>query len=122
MTVINLNDSQPFITRDGSRIRSILDRTNAPVRNQSLAEATLPPGAATKGHRHPLSEEIYYVLSGTGSMTVGTETRDVRPQDGVLIPPSTYHNLVNTGREPLVFLCCCAPPYSHDDTVMEARQ
>ena len=21
--------------------------------------------------------------------------------------------------EPLVFLCCCAPPYSHDDTVLD---
>ena len=119
MIVVNLNDSRPFITRDGSRIRSILDRTNAPVRNQSLAEATLPPGSATDGHRHPHTEEIYYVLSGSAAMTVGAESRDLKPLDAVLIPPGAYHRIVNTGSTPLVFLCCCAPPYSHDDTAME---
>ena len=28
------------------------------------------------------------------------------------------HKLWNTGEEPLVLLCCCSPPYSHDDTVL----
>jgi mannose-6-phosphate isomerase-like protein (cupin superfamily) len=38
--------------------------------------------------------------------------------DCVVIPPGTPHKLWNTGSEPLVLLCCCAPAYSHDDTVM----
>ena len=119
MIVVNLNDSKPFITKDGARIRSILDRTNAPVHNQSLAEATLPPGTANQEHHHPQSEEIYFILSGCGSMTVGDETREVCPHDAILIPPGAVHRLANTGDMPLVFLCCCAPPYSHDDTAMD---
>ena len=119
MEVISRDSSKPFITKDGSEIRSILDRTNSGVANQSLAEATLPPGAATEAHRHPHTEEIYYILRGTGRMTVGTEHRGVGPGDGILIPPGTRHTIQNVGREPLVFLCCCAPPYAHEDTVME---
>ena len=119
MIVVNLNDSKPFVTKDGSQVRSILDRTNSPVRNQSLAEATLPPGGSTKKHCHPKSEEIYLILAGHGVITVGDETRDVVTHDAVLTPPGVAHELVNTGAEPLVFLCCCAPPYSHEDTVME---
>jgi hypothetical protein len=42
MIVQKLNQQAPFTTKDGSTIRSILDRTNAPVQNQSLAEARLP--------------------------------------------------------------------------------
>ena len=42
MIVQNLSHQQPFTTKDGSTIRSILDRTNAPVQNQSLAEAQVP--------------------------------------------------------------------------------
>jgi len=38
MTVLNLAAQTPFVTKDGSEIRSILDRTNAPVEKQSLAE------------------------------------------------------------------------------------
>ena len=47
MEVVNRNQGAAFITKDGSEIRSILDRTNSTARNQSLTEATLPPGAAT---------------------------------------------------------------------------
>ena len=42
MIVLNVSSQKPFTTKDGSRIRSILDSTNAPVRNQSLAEASVP--------------------------------------------------------------------------------
>jgi mannose-6-phosphate isomerase-like protein (cupin superfamily) len=36
----------------------------------------------------------------------------------VVIAPGEVHGLVNTCDEPLVLLCCCAPAYSHDDTVL----
>jgi mannose-6-phosphate isomerase-like protein (cupin superfamily) len=117
--IVNRRKSAPFTTKDGSEIRSILDRTNSSAGNQSLAEATLLPGAATETHRHPMTEEIYYILRGVGCMTVGTEQREIGPGDGILIPPGMRHTIQNIGPEPLVFLCCCAPPYSHEDTVLE---
>jgi len=51
-------------------------------------------------------------------MTVGAEEREVGPGDGILIPPGTRHTIHNIGAEPLVFLCCCAPPYADEDTVL----
>src|SRR5205085_4205473 len=56
MTVQNLSAQPPFITKDGSTIRSILDRTNAPVQNQSIAEARVPAGARTERHYHKNAE------------------------------------------------------------------
>jgi mannose-6-phosphate isomerase-like protein (cupin superfamily) len=35
-----------------------------------------------------------------------------------VIAPGVPHKLWNAGPDPLVLLCCCAPPYSHDDTVL----
>jgi mannose-6-phosphate isomerase-like protein (cupin superfamily) len=116
--IVNRNHNVPFITKDRSEIRSILDRTNSSVRNQSLAEATVLPGTETGEHVHAKTEEIYYVLRGHGIMTVGDEQREVVPGDGILIPPGARHKISNTGEEPLVFLCCCAPPYSHEDTIL----
>ena len=118
MEVVNRDRSAPFITRDGSEIRSILDRTNSTAANQSLAEATLPPGAETGEHCHPRTEEIYYILRGLGLMTLKGEGREIGPGDGILIPPATRHRIRNIGQEPLVFLCCCSPPYAHQDTVL----
>jgi mannose-6-phosphate isomerase-like protein (cupin superfamily) len=108
----------PFRTKDGSEIRSLLDAGNAPVRQQSLAEATLPPGTATTPHHHRSSEEFYYVIEGQGRMTVGEEQSDVGVGDAILIPPGAVHTLRNTGDGPLRILCCCAPPYSHEDTFL----
>ena len=117
MIVQNLQHQAPFTTKDSSTIRSILDRTNAPVRTQSLAEARLPSGAATQIHHHRLSEEFYFILEGTGEMTINTEERPVGPGDAILIPPGARHTI--RAIEPLRFLCCCAPPYSHEDTYFE---
>jgi mannose-6-phosphate isomerase-like protein (cupin superfamily) len=114
MTVLNLSKQTPFTTSDGSTIRSILDLTNAPVQMQSLAEATLPAGGATERHYHKQSEEFYFLLEGTGTMEVNGETRKVGPGDAILIPAGAWHTI--TAESPLRFLCCCAPPYSHEDT------
>jgi mannose-6-phosphate isomerase-like protein (cupin superfamily) len=114
MIVQNLSDQQPFTTKDGSTIRSILDRTNAPVRNQSLAEARVPAGTATQRHYHKLAEEFYFILEGRGSMDLDGEIRQVCPGDCILIPPGAWHTI--SVKEDLRFLCCCAPPYAHEDT------
>jgi mannose-6-phosphate isomerase-like protein (cupin superfamily) len=117
MIVLNLENQAPFRTKDGSTIRSILDRTNAPVELQSLAEARVPAGASTQRHFHRRSEEIYFILEGAGTMELDGEKRPVGPGDAVLIPPGSWHTIV--AAEDLRFLCCCAPPYSHEDTFFE---
>ncbi|MDB6136748.1 MAG: Cupin 2 conserved barrel domain protein [Verrucomicrobiales bacterium] len=119
MTIQNLAAQAPFTTADGSTIRSILDHTNAPVQSQSLAEATLPPGTSTQRHYHRLSEEFYFLLEGTGSMEIDGEIRGVSLGDAILIPAGAWHQITATSGTPLRFLCCCAPPYSHDDTFFE---
>ncbi len=114
MEIRNHAQQVPFTTKDGSTIRSLLDLSNAPVSNQSLAEATLPTGTETERHYHRLSEEFYYITSGTGFMEIEGEQREVGPGDAILIPAGAWHQI--RAIEPLAFLCCCAPPYAHDDT------
>lgn len=114
MEIRNREEQPPFTTKDGSTIRSLLDKANAPVANQSLAEVFLPAGAATDRYFHKLSEEFYYLLEGEGIMEIDGETREVGSGDAILIPAGAWHQI--QARSTLRFLCCCAPPYSHDDT------
>ena len=114
MEIRNREQQIPFTTKDGSTIRSLLDLSNAPVQNQSLAEASLPAGAETERHYHKFSEEIYYLTTGCGLMEIDGVERQVSPGDAILIPPGAWHQI--RAIEPLEFLCCCAPPYSHEDT------
>ena len=117
MEVRALQDQPPFTTKDGSSIRSLLDLSNAPVSKQSLAEATIPAGGSTQRHWHKDSEEFYFLLEGRGLMEIDGTEREVGPGDAILIPAGTWHQIIAT--EHLRFLCCCAPPYRHEDTFFE---
>lgn len=118
MDVKNLDLVPAFITKDGSEIRELLAYRNSAIRNQSLAEARLQPGASTAPHYHPQTEEIYYITAGTGRMRIGNETREVGPLDAIAIPPGMPHQITNTGQGILALLCCCAPAYEDADTVL----
>ena len=118
MAMTSYSDIQPYITRDGSQIRELMHPAHHGNRNQSLAEAIVSPGQETLLHKHLRTEELYYITSGNGWMTLAEEQFAVAPGDTVCIPPGTPHCIRNTGAEPLRILCCCSPPYSHDDTVL----
>ncbi len=118
MDIVNLAKTESFTTKDGSAIRELLAHRNSCIRNQSLAEARVPPGARTAPHYHPKTEEIYYILAGQGQMRIADQTAPVVPGDAIAIPPGQVHQITNTGDKPLVFLCCCAPAYEHADTVL----
>ncbi|MEX0936470.1 MAG: cupin domain-containing protein [Pirellulales bacterium] len=118
MDIRNIDHVDAFTTKDGSEIRELLAHRNSCIVKQSLAEARLPVGASTTEHYHRQTEEIYYLLSGSGQMRIGQQERRVGPGDAVAIPPGAVHQIINDGSEELRFLCCCAPPYEHDDTIL----
>ena len=118
MEVRNREQAESFTTLDGSTIRVLLDARAGGAFKQSLAEATLAPGAGTRRHYHARTEEIYVVLGGSGRMEVDGDERDVEPGDAILIPPCAWHEIKAADAE-LRFLCCCAPQYSDEDTFFE---
>jgi len=109
--VRSLADAESFVTADGSTIRELFGLPTGGVEHQSVAEATLAPGQATQRHYHRASEEVYFVLDG--------ERRRVSPGDAIAIPPGAWHELQAEGDRPLRILCCCVPPYRHEDTFFE---
>jgi mannose-6-phosphate isomerase-like protein (cupin superfamily) len=112
---VRRDEQEPFVTRDGSTVRELIQTGDGAVK-QSLAEAVVPAGGETIEHLHRTSEEIYLVTSGRGRMRLGGGESEVEAGHAVLIAPGTPHKLWNTGDEPLVLLCCCAPPYTDADT------
>jgi len=116
MEIKNLADVPAFITKDGSEIRELLAYRNSAIRNQSLAEARLPPGSSTQEHYHARTEEIYFIVAGEARMRIEGEVADVKTGDAIAIPPGKKHKLWNRGRDTLKLLCCCSPSYEHSDT------
>lgn len=102
-----------YSTKDGSMIREI-----SKGEQQSLAEATVAPGQTTASHFHIKTEEIYYIVQGKGVVFLEDETCEVGVGDAILISPGKRHSIYNSGTQALVFLCCCAPGYQHEDTIL----
>ena len=116
MTHTRYAEIAAYLTKDGSEIRELMHPAVHGNRLQSLAEASIAPGRRTQLHRHALSEELYHVTSGSGVMTLGESRFKVVAGDTVLIPPGTPHCIEADGAAALRILCCCSPPYAHEDT------
>lgn len=75
----------------------------------------LPPGASIGAHRHETDEEYYYILSGTGVMTLDDRPCDVSAGDIAAVFPGGTHALENSGSGDLrliVFSVDASPPES----------
>jgi mannose-6-phosphate isomerase-like protein (cupin superfamily) len=117
MEIARRSELPAYVTRDGSEIREWV-APGTPGRRQSLAEATVPAGSSTLAHYHRESEEVYLVTSGSGRLLLGSEEQPISAGDCVAIPPGTVHRLWADAGAPLVVVCSCVPPYSHEDTVL----
>jgi mannose-6-phosphate isomerase-like protein (cupin superfamily) len=115
MLIINRNKANIINTPHGSEIRPLVDRTTSEIEKCSLAEEILPVGAAVGKHFHKETEEIYYIIEGSGLMTVGDETREVSAGDAVFIPRNHTHTLKNTGTEPMKILLVCGAAHDFAD-------
>jgi len=122
MIINNRVQSRVINTRHDSEIRPLIDRTTSPITQCSLAEETLPPGRSVTPHHHEQIEEIYYVISGRGIMTVGDERREVGPGDAIYIPRRHSHTLSNTGNESMKLLLVCGPAFFYEDEILEGRE
>ncbi len=92
-----------------------LDSSRLPVAVQTWE---LPPGASEGMHAHDPGEqpldELYLVLGGTARMHVDDETYDIATGDGVLAASGTWHDVANTGPDPLRLLVVWGRPETTD--------
>ncbi|MFH1707058.1 MAG: cupin domain-containing protein [Planctomycetota bacterium] len=75
----------------------VMDRSQGTVSEVFLV--ILEPGEAPPIHVHDDTEQIYYVLEGRGTLTVGKRPKKftIKPTDVVRVPPSTPHSIKAVG-------------------------
>lgn len=115
----NRDNVTPYVTKDRSTIRELYHPGSSPVRGFSVAEADVAAGMQTDVHVHRKSQEIYYILSGAGTMQLGESSIRVNAGDAIFIPPGTPHNVKADEKRGMRILCICSPPYSHNDTELQ---
>ena len=66
-------------------------------------------------HSHPHSEELIYILSGSGKVMIEGEVGEVRAGTAVLFEEGKVHMLRNSGSEEMKVACFFAPATSLDN-------
>lgn len=82
----------------------VMDRREATTSEVFIV--VLNPGEAPPPHKHDDTEQVFYVLEGKGTLTIGAsgEKYPVKGGDLVRVPPSTLHHIEAAGNEPLRYL------------------
>lgn len=67
-----------------------------------LVEQTFPKGGTTTLHLHEQGDELFYVVAGRGTATLGGLTDEIGPGDVIFVPRYAVHRIENlTHDEPL---------------------
>jgi mannose-6-phosphate isomerase-like protein (cupin superfamily) len=67
-------------------------------------------------HMHPNTNEIQYILEGTGTIWLGDKEVKVAPGDLIIIPKGTAHGGTKPDGRPLKAIAIKTPPQAPDDT------
>ncbi len=81
----------------------VMDRAQAEA--SEVFVVVLEPGEAPPLHVHHDTEQVFYIIEGTGVLHIGNdETYAVKPGDVVRIPRSIFHRIQCEGAHPLRYL------------------
>lgn len=117
MHILNVAEVTPAQAPHGEAVQELIGRAAGGSAAYSLAQITLPPGAASLKHYHPIAEECYHVLSGTGHIEIDGMAAPLGPGDAVAILPGQIHQITNTGETDLIFLAVCVPAWTPDNSL-----
>ncbi|MBW3637594.1 MAG: cupin domain-containing protein, partial [Armatimonadetes bacterium] len=54
-------------------------------------------------------EEVYFIAEGEGEICLGEERQAIKAGQAVSIPSGVFHQLTNTGSEPMTMIYCYGP-------------
>ena len=77
--------------------------------NFAIGLVTLEPDGGQVPWHNQDQEEVYFIVSGTGEMCLGSERQVLIAGQAAYIPPGVFHQLTNTGATPLRMIYCYGP-------------
>jgi mannose-6-phosphate isomerase-like protein (cupin superfamily) len=117
LEVVNI-DKQPWSTAaDNAVARQIVSPSNSRAMKISMADIIIPAGVEVKRHHHPVAEEIYYITSGEGIMTINGASRRVGRGDAIVIEPGDVHKFLNDTKADVRMIVTSTPAWTPDSIV-----
>lgn len=85
--------------------------------DHKVKRITVNPGARLSLQRHQRRQEHWYVVSGSGTATLGDQDIELTPGGALDIPVKTIHRIRNDGVAPFVFIEVQRGEYFGEDDI-----
>lgn len=75
----------------------------------NVIKERMPQGTSEVLHFHEFAQQVFYILSGTAVFEINGQTRIVKSDESIHIPPKTLHRILNQNRDDLEFILVSQP-------------
>ena len=103
VSVVSLGEVEPIELPNGSWSRMLVADDRVPGTRASLGYSVFTPGTELQPVRHE-TEEVAYVVSGSGELLLDEGTVAFAAGDALHIPGGVWHAVANTGAEDVVMV------------------
>ncbi len=105
------------LTEDNTLFRKVLYTGH----NLQLVVMAIQPGDEIGAETHDDRDQFFRIEGGTGEVWIDGVCNKVKADDGVIVPQGALHNVINTGKEPLLLYTIYGPPEHIDGTIHKTR-
>jgi len=91
------------------KVSIMVDPANTGDTGLCVLVQTLEPGAAIPVHRHEKAEQVFFVLSGRGRVSLAGQEADISARTTVHVPKGVPHGVANTSEGPMALLETTSP-------------
>ena len=111
LKILHFDDGKKVDLGSGSFSNLILTSSNLEGKNSNMmGYSVFRPGTDTKQKIHLKAEELAYVLSGSGKVTVGGRAFQFQKGDSIFIPAGVPHGVKNDGTEDVAMVFFFSSP------------
>jgi len=103
VTTVRLADVEPIELPQGSWSRMLVTEARVADNTSSLGYSVFTPGTVLAPVKHE-TEEVAYVVSGSGELRLDEEAIPFAEGDAVHIPAGLWHAVANTGDTDVVMV------------------
>ena len=97
--------------------RGLVGQLGQPIaaKGFSMGYSILEPKGGQVPWHNQEQEEVYFIVQGEGEICVGTERSPIKAGQAVFMPPTLFHQLTNTGDEPMhmIYVYCPGGDVAH---------
>ena len=108
---IQQRNTSPRYKRDDITSYLLVSKRTCGAEKLAITIVEMEPGGFQNLHSHE-PEQMYYILEGSGIMTVDGEERAVQAGDCIFFPSFAEHGLKNTGGTVLRYLSAASPSFT----------